>query len=254
MVLNSLLVKAIAAYLRHTPVEKGRFRLNKFARPRLRLLGPRIGRKVLQTRYGFLMELDLHDWIPQEIYLTGAFEPGCSNLLSALLKPGDTVIDVGANIGYVSLLAATLVGSQGRVLAIEPNPEVRAQLERNLARNGLRNVQLFDCALSDAEGQLALFIGPPDNTGLSSFRMPRDSARSISIRTRRFDDCFPPQESSAAIVKIDVEGAELKVLRGMPQYLRAEPSRPDRRAVAGVPAGPAGERLSAVRSSCRKWL
>lgn len=217
--LSSLFVRAIAGYLRHTPLEKGRFRLRRFARPRLRQLGPRIGRKVLRTRYGFLMELDLQDWIPQEIYLTGVFEPGCSNLLSALLKPGDTVIDVGANIGYFTLLGASLVGNSGRVLAVEPNPEVRAQLERNLSRNGMRNVQLFDCALSDAEEELTLFIGPPDNTGISSFRTPRDSTRSITVRTIPFDIGFPPAQTRAAMVKVDVEGAELRVLRGMRHYL-----------------------------------
>jgi FkbM family methyltransferase len=171
------------------------------------------------------MELDLQDWIPQEIYLTGTFEPGCSNLLRAVLKPGDLFVDVGANIGYFTLLCSRLVGIGGRVLAVEPNPEIRAQLQRNLSRNGMRNVQVFDCALSEAEGEIPLFLGPPDNTGLSSFRAPRDSTGSIKVRTAQFDALFPPEQSRAAIVKINVEGAELRVLRGMRKYLAR--NRPD---------------------------
>jgi FkbM family methyltransferase len=161
------------------------------------------------------MELDLGDWVAKHIFVSGVFELGVTSLLAARVRRGDTVVDVGANVGYFTLLCAGLVGDRGQVVAIEPNPEVRTQLERNIARNDLRNVRVFDFALADEPGELTLFLGPPDNTGLSSFRTPRDCPRALSVRTERFDTLLPPWNNQLALVKIDVEGAELKVLRGM---------------------------------------
>jgi predicted methyltransferase len=78
------------------------------------------------------MNLDLSDWIPQDIYLTGDFEGTTSNIVANLVRPGDTMVDVGVNIGWFSLLFAQCVGASGKVLAYEPMIEISAKLHMKL--------------------------------------------------------------------------------------------------------------------------
>jgi len=81
------------------------------------------------------------------------------------LAPGDAFVDVGANIGYFSLLASKLVGESGLVVAIEPSPTIFAVLESNLARNRAHNVRAVCVAASASTGMLRLFRGPDSNIG-----------------------------------------------------------------------------------------
>lgn len=219
------LLGLLAAYVRHTPFEKGRYRVRQIASRLMDRLDTRCLRSVVRTRHWLAMELDLGDWVARHIYLTGGFELGCTNLLRAILRPGDAFVDVGANIGYFTLLASVLVGRNGEVIAVEPNPGARARLERNVSLNRLTNVRVVEAALSDRAGELTLHLGPADNSGLSSFRVPRDSARSIAVAVRTLDSLVTLDARPRAIVKIDVEGAELQVLRGMRETLRR--ARPD---------------------------
>ncbi|BBA33818.1 hypothetical protein sS8_1864 [Methylocaldum marinum] len=94
----------VAYYLRSSSIELGRYRLLKIFRPLSRELGRKIGKSTITTKIGFKMDLDLSDHIPQDIYLTGVFEETTSNILMSLLKPGHVAVDVGANIGWFSLL------------------------------------------------------------------------------------------------------------------------------------------------------
>jgi len=165
------------------------------------------------------MELDLSDWIPQDIYLTGDFEGTTSNIAMKLLKPGDTVLDVGANIGWFSLLFAQCVGKSGSVLAYEPMPAIASKLKRNLELNQADNVSVSNLALSDHSGIARFYAGHESNTGTSSLREPNNSAGSIEVQLAPFDTIFEDR-SKVTLVKIDVEGAELQVLRGMEKLLR----------------------------------
>lgn len=217
--LKTSALRALALYLRHSPFEKGRYRLLSLATPLLRELSPQLGRRVVRTKYGFSMNLDLTDWIPQRVYLTGEFESTSSKLMAAILKPGDIVVDVGANNGYFSLLCARLVGPHGHVFAVEPNPEIRQELEQNLRLNTFTNVEVLPVALSREEGVAELFLGPARNTGLSSLRPLKGATRTLQVRTAPLDRLIPDRLASIALVKIDVEGAEIGVLRGMERCL-----------------------------------
>lgn len=217
--LKKFLFELISYYLRNSTIERGRYRFLKLARPIGRKIGATLGKRKILTKSGFMMELDLADWIPQDIYLTGEFEATTSNIVKRLLKPGDAAVDVGANIGYFSLLFSQCVSDTGRVFSYEPVPALVSKLKRNLELNQVRNVSISNLALSDREGTASFFAGPEDNTGLSSLREPRQSSGSFEVRLAPFDglveDC-----AKVTLVKIDVEGAELQVLRGMEHLLR----------------------------------
>lgn len=217
-------LRALALYLRRTRVEKGRWRLTQYALPWTLRMAARLGRRVVRTRWGFRMDLDLSDFICQVVWATGEFEQHTSHLMRALLTPGATMIDVGANVGYFSLLAAQAVGPSGKVHAYEPVPRTRADLERNVELNQFRQIVVHEEALWDRDGEAIIFLGPENQKGISAMRPFEEQAGQLTIRTARFDQ-FLPSLGPVQLIKIDVEGAEFRVLQGMQGCL--ERDRPD---------------------------
>ena len=106
----------------------------------------------------------LPDLIPMYLYLFGTWEPDLVAFLRRRLRPGETFVDVGANIGCVSALASRLVGPRGTVVAIEPSPPMIAALQETLTRNDLTNVRMVTAAVSDHDQELPLFAGPSAKT------------------------------------------------------------------------------------------
>jgi len=212
--LERQLLPIVAAYLRRTPIEKGRWRLLRHFLPVLRHLGATMGEKTVRTRYGFRMRVDLADWLGQYVYLTGAYEPSTAKLIAHLVEPGDTVIDIGANAGFFTLLAATRVKETGRVLAFEPIPSVRAALETNIKLNGAHWVALYGVALSNVSGTLTMYEGPPNHRGLSSLRPLDCAAATHSVTIKPLDEWLPTL-GRVKLIKLDVEGAEQQVVEGM---------------------------------------
>jgi FkbM family methyltransferase len=140
-------------------------------------------------------------------------------LMQAAVRPGDVVIDVGANIGYNAVFAAALVGDGGRVLAVEPAGDNLAVLQRNVAANGLANVVVWPVAAGRARDTREFFLRG-DVSAVNSFY--RESVYAevtgvVRVPVERLDDIC---DAAPALVKIDVEGAELDVLGGMPRLLR----------------------------------
>ncbi len=219
--LEASALQTLACYLRRTHWEKGRWRLTQYAVPWATRTAPRLGRRVVRTRHDFRMDLDLRDFICQVVWATGEFEQHTSQLLHTLLGPGDTVIDVGANVGYFTLLAARAVGPAGRVHAFEPVPDTRADLVRNVELNAFRHVTIHAEALWDQEGEATIFLGPQDQKGISAMRPFEEQAGKLTIQTARLDR-FLPELGRVRLVKIDVEGAEHRVLRGMEGCLRRD--------------------------------
>jgi FkbM family methyltransferase len=124
------------------------------------------------------------------------------------------VLDIGAAAGYYTLLAASLVGSGGSIVACEPFPGNRRFLQAHVRRNGLGNVRVLSCAVADRNGT-ANFGG---GTGSGTSRLQADGAIEVSVR--RLDDLAAEHDLAPHHVKIDVEGAELDVLRGGEQTFR----------------------------------
>ena len=140
-------------------------------------------------------------------------------LLDRSARIGATVIDVGANIGYNTLYAARRVGPTGRVVAIEPTPDTLAVLRHNIAASGLANVAVEPVAAGSAVGTRDFFVRGDRSAVNSLFPescyAPVTSVLSVPVRP--LDDLV---NTEADLVKIDVEGAEIDVLEGMPRLLR----------------------------------
>jgi FkbM family methyltransferase len=173
-------------------------------------------------------------WLPatssalnRDILLRGAYEPEAVQLFRSLLKPGMTVWNVGANIGYYTVLAAEAVSPTGRVFALEPDPRDVEIINRNLRARGLQNVVVAQVAVSDHDGEVDLHFSKsnpsinslaPANTGpakaVESFSQAVPGT-SLDSFLARHGDIVPD------ILKIDVQGAELLAFRGAQRLLAA---------------------------------
>lgn len=119
------------------------------------------GRQHIAPTYaGGRMMVDVADFIGTRIYHFGVWEPHVSALISARLKSGDVFCDIGANIGYYTVLAAPIVGDTGKVVAIEPSPATFELLKQNIKLNNADNVRMVRAAVADQPGTLTLFHAP----------------------------------------------------------------------------------------------
>lgn len=168
------------------------------------------------TEDGIHLRCRLPDFIPIYVYLFGTWEPDLAAFLRRRLRPGDTFIDVGANIGCVSALASRLVGPHGIVVAIEPYPVMIAALQETVAMNDLTNIRLVASAVSDRDQELALFAGPSYSTGLTATVAHSGLREQGRVRAAPLGSLVSREElATTRLVKIDVEGAEDRVLAGM---------------------------------------
>jgi FkbM family methyltransferase len=176
-----------------------------------------VGHPVVAVRgktHGYLMKLDLSDWAQRMTFFLGRYyEIGVQRALSLILKPGDTFVDIGANIGMITMHARSIVGAEGFIHAFEPIPECATQIREHLSINDIANVQLHNCALSDSAGTLAIQI-TSDHTGTATLASValEDVRRTVSVDVRIGDNEL---HGPVDVIKIDVEGFELHVLKGL---------------------------------------
>lgn len=164
------------------------------------------------------------------LYVARDYEPLLVGWLQQNLVQGSTVIDVGAHIGYLSIVMSRAVGTTGRVLALEPAPENLSFLERNLAANRVGNVKVIAAGASNQTGRRSFHLtGSSDSHGFYDHPLTATS-ETIEVETFRLDDLVT---GAVELVKIDVEGAEIDVLEGMPRLLS---ERLDRLVVEWTPA------------------
>lgn len=149
-------------------------------------------------------------------YVLGTTEPLLQRFLSDHLTPGATMYDLGANVGFFTLIGAALVGPTGRVVAVEPSPANVAALERNVALNGLRHVIVREAAVSDETGRA--FFDPSDND-----QSGRLADTGEPVLTTTVDDLVRGDGYVPDLIKIDVEGAEDRVIAGMASTLTHHP-------------------------------
>jgi FkbM family methyltransferase len=176
-----------------------------------------------QLREDLWMKLDARDLVQETIMLEGTWERNTTAYIGTTLQPGDVFLDIGANAGYFTLLASYWVRAGGKVLAVEPNPPMAIQLRENVARSGLTNVLIEEGACSETTGVRSLFVGNSYTRGNASFyknprndRPPAGKSASIDVRCTPVDElCDKYRLPRVDLLKLDVEGAELEVLRGM---------------------------------------
>ena len=171
----------------------------------------------VRTLYADRMDLFMPDLLSMTIYLTGRWEPLITEYIRTNLKPGDTFVDVGANIGYYSLIAARIVAATGRVFAIEASPSIYGRLLRNIELNDFKNITAIHAAASEAGGELSIFSGPVSNLGHSTTVATLAEKEGLTLESKVRADTLsaligPDNLRNARFVKIDVEGAEHSVL------------------------------------------
>lgn len=185
-------------------------------RGKLRLLDalvPHQGQRCAEV-FRSRMELDLMDEIQRMIYL-GTYEPIETAFVRQWLKPGMTFVDVGANVGYFTALAADCVGQEGAVYAIEPQPDIHKHLERMVEKNGLLNVCTVCGGLSDKPGKLPLYLPADPAAGHNATMTAHSTTRCVSVPVYTLDHCMSEWGIyQIDLLKIDVEGHEPQVLRG----------------------------------------
>jgi len=175
-------------------------------------------RDVVIQIMGFKMKLkagDMHDLYFYELYKSKQiYEPGITDYITKSLHKGNIFIDVGANNGYYSLLASKLVGNDGLVYAVEPDPNNFKKLKDNIKLNKSKNIIPLQIAASDYSGWANLNISEIEN-GLNSFVNIPSSKVKIKVKVEKLDNLI----KKADIIKIDVEGYEKKVLLGARKLL-----------------------------------
>lgn len=141
-------------------------------------------------------------------------EPEVFAALREHLRPGDTFVDAGANIGVFSVFAAGIVGPEGRVVSIEMMPDTAQVLRRHLEMNGCSQARVVENGLSNVAGAFVEAAVVEGRFGMASIVVDRGSlARRIRVETTTLDDVLADEEE-VAVLKMDLEGAELSALRG----------------------------------------
>lgn len=156
-------------------------------------------------------------YLGRQLFYFGCYEPGICNVVSKLLSPGDVFLDVGANYGLYSLIAAHIVGNTGRVIAFEPQKKLREFINNSLKINNFNNVDVSHYGLSDIEYSGKLLHPSTTNDGQATLKISSNEkcfdSELIPIRTL---DSFLKNSNINKIsgLKIDIEGAELRALIG----------------------------------------
>jgi FkbM family methyltransferase len=178
-------------------------------------------RLVRLRRTDVQMEILPRRYIGQSIFLYGVWELIGSRLLDVLLEPGMCFVDVGANAGYYSLLAARLVGPGGTVHSFEPLDDLRAMLERSVRANAFSNVHVHPEAVTATSGSIAFYPYSETNEGVSSTIRHVDTQAEPRIVPAISLDDFTARHPHGRmdVIKIDVEGAEQQVFDGMARLL-----------------------------------
>jgi FkbM family methyltransferase len=169
---------------------------------------------IAQTRFGSKLYCDPKDFIQSMIYHFGIWEPNVSWVIEQLLSDGDVVADIGANIGYDSLLSSKAIGESGTVVSIEAAPATFDLLKSNLALNNVQNVRALNLAVSDEHGCLTLYTGDSTNIGNSSAIKSDERTIEVTVDARPLDEVLTEDErKNLRLIKMDIEGGEPAVLR-----------------------------------------
>lgn len=215
------ILKLFRLYFRSFPIRKGKI-------PVLRWIQKKGISKGITRRttydYDILIETSLDDWIQKQIYFFGRYEIEKfeTRFWKDFIKPGMVVFDVGANIGYYSLMAGKRVQVHGMVYSFEPVQETFMHLNRNIQMNSFSNIRSFKLALSDTEGYSDIYTANRENTGTAGFSNHiHFSGQKETVETITGDLFIDKQKiEKLDMIKIDVEGTEMKVLKGLAHSIK----------------------------------
>jgi FkbM family methyltransferase len=182
--------------------------------------------EIAELRDGSLLHVRLDDYVGRAAYFFGDLDPKVTWVCNRLLRPGDQVFDVGANIGLVTMYAARMVGPTGRVDAFEPQQDLAASVAASASLNGFNNVAVHPIALSDQAGRRSMTV-PFDNRGAATLGSHSVGiGRRLEVEVHNAADYLESLDRPRArLLKLDVEGHEAAVLSGAASYL--EQNGPD---------------------------
>lgn len=192
-----------------------------FYKGRGRLALSKIGRKddenlCLETlKTGQYIYVYPNDYIGRMIIFFGDLDPSISYFIKRNIKSGDVVVDVGANLGIVTLQVASIVGPEGKVISFEPNKHIVDALVKSIEYNSFNNIQIINKALSDQDGIMKLLI-PPQGFGQAKI----SDEGNVTCEVMQLDNFVIDDTSSIRLMKIDVEGHESKVLKGGLNFIK----------------------------------
>jgi FkbM family methyltransferase len=180
------------------------------------------GLETIKTMLGFEIQVDpLNDThgLEHELYYKGTYEKATMHVIHSCLKEGDTFIDVGANIGVVSLYASICVGNSGSIWAFEANPATVKLLEDNIALNKFTNIKIYEYALGAQEGTGEIYPETVENNRGAASMLKREGQSTVKfdIVIKKLDDVIG--DTKPKLIKMDVEGWELEVLKGSKNIL-----------------------------------
>jgi FkbM family methyltransferase len=201
--------KKIASFLWGTKISKvpGIRRIHNYIKKRVSL------QKIIINNHTLF--LDKEDSL--HLTLNEEFSPEIIDILKKNVKKGDTVVDIGAHIGYFTIILSDLVGNDGKVIAFEPNPTTFSILKKNIETNSLSNVILENLAISDIESEQ--YIKESNESASSS--IDKNYTDGIKINTITLDKYFKNKEIN--FIKIDVQGSEFNILNGSIKTFRKKP-------------------------------
>jgi FkbM family methyltransferase len=210
--MKSLARDLLRGYLARCPISEGKGLLYRALAEAL-LPGER--EVIASLAPGFRMVLDLTETTQREMFYFGTYERKESVLIRRILRPGDVFWDIGANLGYYTLLGAACVGPTGRAVAFEPFPAAWARLQRNVGLNTFPQVRLVNAAVSSGAGTGNLYFHRNVPDGIASLDIPNSHLLSVACRTLSLDGFVADgTERPPTVMKIDVEGSEKTVLDG----------------------------------------
>jgi FkbM family methyltransferase len=198
------------------------FRGWKYARRLLRATGQDRRLFLKKIHNGLLVQVSPQEHIQQQLFWYGFYEKKYVLAWERLLTPDAVVLDIGANIGYYSLVAAKKA-AKGKIFAFEPQSATFQRLQFNINLNHLTNITLLPCGASDSSGEAVLFLSGNGNDGMSSLAKGTGfSPDTETISLVRLDDWASEQQLHIDFIKMDIEGAELKALYGLTRILQTD--------------------------------
>ncbi len=179
------------------------------------------GEVVSKNIYGFDLLLNpvIDNGVERTLYYFGTYEKGTLNFIKEHLKKGSTFFDIGANIGLMSIFAARCLGDSGKVYSFEANPETARLLSYNIDLNKISNIEVVDKAVGNDTGRIRIYDNWSVNRGGATLIKPEKQMNSFEVELIRIDDIFKYSNSAIDMIKIDVEGFELDVLKGLKEVL-----------------------------------
>ena len=212
----------IRQYLHRSPIRGGKSHLFNLFRERIIRDGPVVCRFDGDLR----IRADLGDWLQRQIFMYGVYrvEEKHREMMLGRIREGSTILDIGAHIGYYTLLFAKRAGAGGRVIAFEPSTATYEKLLENISLNDFDNISTVKAAASNRSGTATINLAAGYNTGSTSLHFDSGAVGTEQVDTIAIDEYLSRHAiDDVNVVKIDVEGHELQVLEGMRATL-AEPA------------------------------